>query len=184
VRARKNVRIELRGYHGIGGYDPCESLSADRLVMLGTSEPVNTTSAEVTTINIPVDCRQRCDCRFMTDDNDASCVPTLERGVCAPLVRRTCRERPCIPSGCFDELLQCISGICEPAERGVCAFCDGSRDCDSGLCVHHTYHHDVDVDEKFCADAARCPPVDGYAHACPEGMQCTKLGDGLFELLP
>lgn len=181
VRARKDVRLEVRGYHNIGGVDPCEDLSDDRLVLWGTSDTVDLTGAGTTTINIHVDCRPKCDCRFMSD---LTCAPDLVRGVCAPLLRRTCRERSC-DTGCFDELLACNSNICEPDDRGVCDACEGSADCDSSLCVHHTYDFaEYHVDEKFCADAARCPPLEGWAYSCPEGMQCTKLGDGFFDLLP
>jgi hypothetical protein len=183
VRARENVRLEVRGYHNLGDEnDPCENLTDDRLLLWGTSEPFDTTESSAGTINVFVDCRPRCDCNFIGN----TCASDLVRGVCAPLLRRTCRNRDCTTSDdCFDSLLRCESNICEPSARGVCDVCEASTDCNSGLCVHHTYQAgEYDVDEKFCADDARCPPLDGWAHACPEGMACTRLNDGFFDLLP
>ena len=48
VRARKNVRLEVRGYHNIIENDPCENPSDEWLMLWGTSDVVDLTSADTT----------------------------------------------------------------------------------------------------------------------------------------
>jgi hypothetical protein len=181
VRARANVRIEIRGYHNRIENDPCESLNDESLMFWGTSQLVDLSQPDTDNVVVHVDCRPKCDCRLI--DNGA-CTAALVRGVCAPRLLLTCRDRACT-TGCFDGLLDCDSGTCVPSGGGMCFDCAASSECDSNMCIHHTYQvGNYDIDEAFCAYEPLCPPPSGWAHACPEGLPCTQIDGVSFSLLP
>ena len=82
---------------------------------------------------------------------------------------------------CFGGRLDCVDQLCQPLSNSdICAACTSGTDCDSNICVHHTFSGtNTEIDEQLCLEA--CPPADGSALSCPSGMSCKRLDGVLFE---
>ncbi len=181
VRARGRVRVELRGYHALDDTRACTSLSADKLLLWGSSALVDLRDEELEVLNVEIECRPLCDCRLIAD---GSCALPLAAGVCGPPATVSCAGRSCTDAlDCFDGELECLDQVCEPLQGGLCADCAGAAACQTGPCVQHSYQDSrTTVDETYCAEV--CPPAGDATWPCPSGMSCKRLGDGVFSLVP
>lgn len=178
VEIRSGVRVEWRGYHAVG-VDACVDLSDTQLMFWGRSEPVDLASVSKTNtpdvIELPFECRPSCDCGAI-DEAPESCPVILEPGICAPLKNFRCR-RSCSDGKACQGSLTCDAELelCLPEDSALCAECDGSEDCDSGICVENSSNG-----ESFCSQ--ECPTTDSAA-VCPAPTSCHAPGS-VFTLVP
>ncbi|MFC1609720.1 hypothetical protein ACFL6C_02065 [Myxococcota bacterium] len=187
VRARKNVRVEIRGYHGFDAgpcSQPLDELDPKALVFWGSSDFVNLTKPSSTEIDVWFECRPNCNCRAIADLQVVQCPIDLVPGVCTRPSTKSCRTKPCeVREDCYDGAIDCNANVCTAPPKALCRDCANDDACDSGICVHQTYtppgESAPDIDENFCT--IQCPPEDGTAWPCPTDMTCKRLGDGVFE---
>jgi hypothetical protein len=181
VRARRNVRVEVRGYHALDNVTPCSDVggNSSNLIFWGSTDWLDLDDPSLTAVSVTLECRPRCDCRFI---DEGGCEAELEEGVCAPAPSLECSKERCREDDvCFGGRLDCVDQLCQPlSDSDICAACTSGADCDSNICVHHTFSDtNTEIDEQLCLEA--CPPVDGSAMSCPSGMSCKRLDGVLFE---
>ena len=165
-----DVRVEFRAYKRINE-DACSSLSEARLMIWGSSKPVDLANERLTEIEVVLECRQGCNC-LQIDQNPSQCPADLVPGVCARPETLLCRRACETSEQCYDGPLPCISDACFPTPNEMCADCSSSAtDCDGDRrCVQNT-----GTGERFCA--LRCPPLETEGtYPCPRSMSCVRLG--------
>jgi hypothetical protein len=190
VRARSDVRLELRAYHGTEGVAPCDLALLDdaHLMFWGMSAVTDFTDQSRDEVTVEIECRPECDCDDLVDAAQR-CPPEMLGGVCAPPANRLCRKECESADNCWGGSLSCEIGTCEAGVSGtvkccapvagrICSPCAYDSECESGLCVHNTT---AGVDEWFCADP--CPPLPDVT-PCPTDMSCKRLGNGVYERAP
>jgi hypothetical protein len=191
VRARAEVRIEVRGYRRPDTETPpCDvpgRPDADvHLMFWGASALVDLTAPDLdpaspgnnSVIPVEVECRPKCDCHFI----GTSCPTALEHGICGPPVTRLCGERGCSDDlACWDGMGLCQDEVCLPQPDQFCYECASSDACASGVCVRHTVSSPA-IDESFCSTS--CPPAGPIYVPCPSGTGCRRLGDGFWSRVP
>ncbi|MBI3180075.1 MAG: hypothetical protein HYZ27_10465, partial [Deltaproteobacteria bacterium] len=136
IRARNDVRLELRAYKGADG-EPCSDLDDSNLMFWGSSELVDLSDESLTEVIVSIECRPDCDCADLADP--VRCPAELPVGACARAANLTCR-RSCNPvdGACYGGAAQCSTNVCDGdpdttccgnPPNGLCMSCTTSADC-------------------------------------------------------
>ncbi len=181
IRARHNVRLELRAYKGSDG-EPCSDLNDQDLMFWGASDVVDLSDEALTEVVVSIECRPDCDCADLADP--VRCPADLPMGACARAANLTCR-RSCDPAdgACYGGAAECTTNVCDgnpgatccgnPPD-GLCMPCSTSADCASDMCIENTQ-----TNERFCSEA--CPPLP-WSYPCPLHMSCKRIASPLQQL--